>query len=93
MTIYDIDIPYDEAKKAVRGHIAENKDIRDERVIDMVIEKGYMELEETLLQHKQRPHLLTYLSQGLHGVSSKQQGANRKKLDLDASIEEQFDRA
>mmetsp|Transcript_14496 Transcript_14496/g.21369 ORF Transcript_14496/g.21369 Transcript_14496/m.21369 type:complete len:92 (+) Transcript_14496:237-512(+) len=91
MTIYDIDIPFDEAKKAIRGHIALNEYLVDERVIDMVVEKGYMELEEALLQHKQRPHMLTFLNTGWNGIGANV--ANRKKLGLDASIDDQFNRA
>lgn len=87
MTIYDIDMPLAEARASIRLHLEDNATIRDSRVIDMVVEKGYMELEETLLQHKQRSHLLRffegYVTPG---------GSNRKNLSLDATIDEQFAR-
>ena len=81
-------MPVQEVKASVRGYFEENGHLRDERVIDMVVEKGYMELEETLLQHKQRPHLLRFLEGYVVP-----EGANRKKLTLDATIDEQFARA
>eukprot|EP00548_Thalassiothrix_antarctica_P007001 CAMPEP_0194147984 /NCGR_PEP_ID=MMETSP0152-20130528/29313_1 /TAXON_ID=1049557 /ORGANISM="Thalassiothrix antarctica, Strain L6-D1" /LENGTH=127 /DNA_ID=CAMNT_0038849193 /DNA_START=45 /DNA_END=428 /DNA_ORIENTATION=- len=93
MTIYDIDIPLEECKKAVRGHMQMNEHLRDKRVLDMVVEKAYMELEEALLQHKQRPHLLYFLSQGLNGVDNREWGTSRKRLSADATIDEQFDRS
>jgi hypothetical protein len=47
-----------------------------------------MELEETLLQHKQRPHLLRLLD----GDSISYTGANRKKLGPNPTAEESFAR-
>mmetsp|Transcript_33158 Transcript_33158/g.47070 ORF Transcript_33158/g.47070 Transcript_33158/m.47070 type:complete len:123 (-) Transcript_33158:811-1179(-) len=88
LTIYDIDMPLLEAKAAVRKGFAMNNYVRDERVIDMLVEKGYMELEETLLQHKQRSHLLRFLEGYVVP-----EGANRKKLGLDSTIDEQFARS
>ena len=73
----------------VRGYFEENAYVRDPRVQEMLIEKGYMELEETLLHYKQRPHLMKILSFQEIPVS----GPNRKRLTLDATIEEQFNRA
>jgi NADH dehydrogenase (ubiquinone) 1 alpha subcomplex subunit 6 len=87
LTIYDIDMPLLEVRDAIRVHFTENCTIRDDRVIDMVVEKGYMELEETLLQHKQRSHLLRFFE----GYITPE-GSNRKKLTLDATIDEQFAR-
>eukprot|EP00541_Cyclophora_tenuis_P018560 CAMPEP_0116564174 /NCGR_PEP_ID=MMETSP0397-20121206/13159_1 /TAXON_ID=216820 /ORGANISM="Cyclophora tenuis, Strain ECT3854" /LENGTH=122 /DNA_ID=CAMNT_0004090733 /DNA_START=69 /DNA_END=437 /DNA_ORIENTATION=- len=88
LIIYDIDMPFREAATAVRGLFHENAHLRDERVLDMVIEKGYMELEETLLQHKQRSHLLRLLE----GYVIPTEGSNRKRLTLDATPEDQFNR-
>jgi NADH dehydrogenase (ubiquinone) 1 alpha subcomplex subunit 6 len=87
LTLYDIDMPLLVARDAIRDHFTENSKLRDERVIDMVVEKGYMEMEETLLQHKQRSHLLRVF-EGYVLL----EGASRKKLDVDSSIDAQFAR-
>lgn len=88
MAIFDIDMPAPEVKGKVRKMFLENAYIRDERVLDMLVEKGYMELESTLLQHKQRPHLLRMLD----GDSISYTAANRKKLGPNASPQESFAR-
>ncbi len=87
MAIYDVDIPLREARDALRTHFHDNAVLRDETVIDMVVEKGYMELEETLLQHKQRSHLIR-IFEG-YVVTD---GASRKRLPLDPDIDAQFAR-
>ena len=53
----------------------------------MLIEKGYMDLEETLLQHKQRSHLLRSLS-----LNTEMLGSARKRVGLNSTAEEQFAR-
>jgi hypothetical protein len=53
----------------------------------MLVEKGYMDLEETLLQHTQRSHLLRSLS-----LNVEMEGSNRKRLGSKSSIDEQFAR-
>jgi NADH dehydrogenase (ubiquinone) 1 alpha subcomplex subunit 6 len=89
LTIYDIDIPAPEARAGIRSLFQQNAQVKDTRVLDMLVEKGYMELEETLLHHKQRPHLLRIFE----GFKHKTTGADRKKLGPNSTIEEQFDRA
>jgi hypothetical protein len=54
----------------------------------MLIEKGYMDLEESLLQHTQRSHLLRNLSGNVEMV-----GSMRKRIGRDSTIDEQFARA
>mmetsp|Transcript_34173 Transcript_34173/g.72810 ORF Transcript_34173/g.72810 Transcript_34173/m.72810 type:complete len:123 (+) Transcript_34173:122-490(+) len=88
LTIYDIDIPVPEARAGIRSLFNANSQVKDTRVKDMLVEKGYMELEETLLHYKQRPHLLRIFE----GFKHKSTGADRKKLGLDSTIDEQFDR-
>lgn len=89
MTIYDIDMPIPQARQVVRSYLEENAYIRDARVQEMLIEKGYMELEETLLHYKQRPHLMKILN----ASEVETTGPNRKRLTPNATIEEQFNRA
>mmetsp|Transcript_21997 Transcript_21997/g.39352 ORF Transcript_21997/g.39352 Transcript_21997/m.39352 type:complete len:114 (+) Transcript_21997:73-414(+) len=58
MTIFSLDIP----APVVRGRIADmfraNAHVKDERVVRMLVTKGYLELEETVLQYKTRHQLL-----------------------------------
>jgi len=62
MMIYDIvHVGQDTVTAQVRELFRKNKDIKDPRVIDMLIEKGYIDLEDTLLQHKQKTHLMALL--------------------------------
>lgn len=89
LRIYDIDFPIPEARAGIRSLFQANAQVRDKRVLDMLVEKGYMELEETLLQYKQRPHLLRIFE----GFKHRTTGADRKKLGPDSSIDDQFARA
>ena len=88
LTIYDIDIPIPEARNSIRSKFEQYSKIKDARVIDMLIEKGYMDLEESLLQHTQRSHLLRNLSGNVEMV-----GSMRKRIGRDSTIDEQFARA
>lgn len=88
LTIYDIDIPIPEARNSIRSKFEQYSNIKDDRVIDMLIEKGYMDLEESLLQHTQRSHLLRNLSGNVEMV-----GSMRKRIGRDSTIDEQFARA
>lgn len=88
LTIYDIDIPVPEARNSIRSKFEQYSKIKDARVIDMLIEKGYMDLEECLLQHTQRSHLLRNLSGNVEMV-----GSMRKRIGRDSTIDEQFARA
>ena len=61
MTIYDVDMPKAEARKAINYHFRKHSSLKDGRVIGLLLAKGYMELEETLMQWKQKTHLLRIL--------------------------------
>lgn len=61
MTIYDIDLPLVTARSAIRYHFRKNSHLQDGRVIGLLLAKGYMELEETLMQWKQKTHLMRIL--------------------------------
>jgi hypothetical protein len=87
LMIYDIDMPLNEVRATIRGHFYEHKDIKDGRVTEMLVEKGYMSLETTMLQHKQKAHLMHFLE----GYTVPME-AERKRLDENATIDEQFAR-
>ena len=61
MTIYDVDMPLKEARGAVSFHFRKHGVLKDSRVIQLLLSKGYMELEETLMQWKCRTHLIRAL--------------------------------
>ena len=85
--IYDIvHMGEQEMRQKIRSHFYHHKDIQDARIIDMLVEKGYIDLEDTLLQHKQKNHLMLLL-EGPLGTD-----LNKGRLSADASIEEQFQR-
>ncbi|CCI10450.1 hypothetical protein ABG067_005418 [Albugo candida] len=65
LTLYDITMEPSEARLAIQALFRKNANIKDPRVVDMLITKANMELEETLLQWKQKVHLLTLLETGM----------------------------
>mmetsp|Transcript_43292 Transcript_43292/g.104887 ORF Transcript_43292/g.104887 Transcript_43292/m.104887 type:complete len:122 (+) Transcript_43292:53-418(+) len=87
LTLYDIDMPVEQAKSTIRDRFYDNKDIKDGRVIEMLVNTGYFQLETSMLQHKQKNHLMHFLE----GYTVPME-AERKRLSADASIEEQFAR-
>jgi hypothetical protein len=87
LTIYDIDMPIEQAKATIRQRFHDNKDIKDGRIIEMLVNTGYFQLETSMLQHKQKNHLMHFLE----GYTVPME-AERKRLSPDASIEEQFAR-
>lgn len=66
LNVYDIDM----TPAAARNHIAElfrqNSHVRDPRVVAMLVHQGQLELDETLLQYKQRSHLIERLGGKLY---------------------------
>eukprot|EP00980_Cylindrotheca_fusiformis_P004147 scaffold909_cov135-Cylindrotheca_fusiformis.AAC.4 len=85
--LYDVEIPVEEARSAVRHQFYKHETIKDPRVIEMLVEQGYMTLETTMLQHKQKAHLMHIFE----GYTIPME-AERKRLDPDATIDEQFAR-
>ena len=72
LSIYDIDIPVNEARQLIRGHFTKNGHVKDSRVVDMLVAKGYMELEETLMQWKQKAQLMRVFEKtGVHHTTER----------------------
>lgn len=61
LTIYDVDMPVALARSRIGYHFRKHSGLKDGRVIGILLAKGYMELEETLMQWKQKTHLLRIL--------------------------------
>lgn len=74
VTIYDLDCSVPEARLAVRDLFRKNGDVKDAAVRDMLVEKGYMELEETLLMWKQKAQIMRMID----GYVQQGQGHQRK---------------
>jgi NADH dehydrogenase (ubiquinone) 1 alpha subcomplex subunit 6 len=84
LTLYDISMEPSEARLAVQALFRQHADVKDPRVVDMLIKKANMELEETLMLWKQKSHLLTLLDHG-----GKLRAKETKQI---PSVEEQFDK-
>jgi hypothetical protein len=87
LMIYDIDMPIETCKATIRDRFYDQKHIKDQRVVEMLIETGYFALETSMLQHKQKNHLMHFLE----GYTVPMEAA-RKRLDQESTIEEQFKR-
>lgn len=51
-----------QARAKVQNLFRKNSHVGDPVIVDMLVKKGYMELEETLMQWKQKTHLLRLLA-------------------------------
>ena len=88
LMIYDIDMPLENAKSSIRSRFYDSKDIKDPRVVEMLVETGYFQLETSMLQHKQKNHLMHFLE----GYTVPMEAERKRLMSPDASIEEQFAR-
>jgi hypothetical protein len=58
---YDMGLTPVEGRAAIQHHFRRFASLQDPRAINMMVSRGYMELDETLQQYKQRPHVLRIL--------------------------------
>ncbi|CAH0477861.1 unnamed protein product [Peronospora belbahrii] len=64
LTLYDISMEPSDARLAIQALFRQHAAVKDPRVVDMLITKANMELEETLMQWKQKVHLIKLLEHG-----------------------------
>ncbi len=89
--LYEIPYTAHDMRHIIALLFKKNAHVRDPRLIDLLISKGEMEMEETLMQWKQRPHVLAMLQ--LDGKALDAGGDGESIIDNQAWIAEFVERA
>jgi NADH dehydrogenase (ubiquinone) 1 alpha subcomplex subunit 6 len=55
-----LDLPLEAIRSKIRHNFSKHLNVQDTRAIDVLLHKGAVELEETLMLWKQPSHLLMY---------------------------------
>ena len=77
-----------DVKKKIRTHFYDCASVKDKNVVEMLLARGYIDLEDTLLLYKQKSHLMMLL---VGPVTS--DGMNLKLLTENSTEDEQFARS
>ncbi|GMI26070.1 hypothetical protein TrCOL_g12158 [Triparma columacea] len=87
LSIFDIDMAPADARAKIRSYFTANAHVKDERVKEILIAKGYMELEETLMQWKQKAQLMRIFE----GVENKWREEVSVESEVPKTVTEEFE--